>query len=68
MKYLVYAIVFVIETFLFWILAHIDEKVIFLAGFNWFVNLVIFGFLIERLFKTSTQAQITNKNSTTDGN
>ena len=62
MKYLVYAIVFVIETFLCWILAHIDEKVIVMAVFNWLVNLVIFGFLIERLFKTSAQAQITDNN------
>ena len=62
MKYLVYAIVFVIETFLCWILSNIDEKVIFMAVFNWFVNLVIFGFLIERLFKT----QPPNKNNITN--
>ena len=66
MKYLIYATVFIIETLLCWVLANIDEKVIFMAVFNWFVNLVIFGLLIERLFKTSARTQIYSKNNTAD--
>lgn len=62
MKYLIYAIVLVVETLLCWVLANIDEKVIFMAVLNWFVNLVIFGLLIERLFKT----QASNKNNITN--
>ncbi len=62
MKYLIYATVFIIETLLCWVLANIDEKVIFMAVFNWFVNLVIFGLLIEKLFKT----QASNKNNITN--
>lgn len=62
MKYLIYATVFIIETLLCWVLANIDEKVIFMAVFNWFVNLVIFGLLIEKLFKT----QAYNKNNITN--
>lgn len=63
MKYLIYATVFIIETLLCWVLANIDEKVIFMAVFNWFVNLVIFGLLIEKLFKmqASNKNNITNK-------
>ena len=68
MKYLIYATVFIIETLLCWVLANIDEKVIFMAVFNWFVNLVIFGLLIERLFKTSARTQISSKNNTADNN